>query len=234
MIVIAEVSSVEEKIKKLSEEANQIFRVLGDIITINREMYSAGLITPTGGNVSARISSRPSELWITPSQIFKGELQPDMLVPIDLEGNLLNGYRYRASSERFVHCEIMLRRPEFNAVIHTHPPKTLIMDLANIPFTPISTEAAFLGDIPRVPYIMPGTKELGNQVANGIGAGFAVIMQNHGLVVAGKDLRQAADITHIIERTSEKILGSYDVGKDPRVLSDEAVAQLKKNNDLIA
>lgn len=229
----AEALPMEEEIKRLSDEANQIFEVLGEIITINGEMYSSGLITSTGGNVSARISGRPNEVWITPSQIFKGDLQPDMLVPIDLGGNLLNGYRYRASSERFVHCEILRRRPEFNAVLHTHAPKTIIMDIANIPFTPISTEAAFLGDIPRVPFIMPGTQELGNQVADAMGDGHAVIMQNHGLVVAGKNLREAADITHIIERTAEKILGSYDVGKDPRVLSAEAVAELKKNNELI-
>lgn len=225
---------MEEEIKRLSDEANQIFETLREIITINREMYTANLITSTGGNVSARTSSRPNELWITPSQIFKGDLQPDMLVPIDLGGTLLNGYRYRASSERFVHCEILRRRPEFNAVIHTHSPKTIIMDLANIPFTPISAEAAFLGDVPRVPFIMPGTQELGNQVAKAMGDGHAVIMQNHGLVVAGKNLREAADITHIIERNAEKILGSFDVGKEPRVLSAEAIAELRKKNELIA
>lgn len=225
---------MEEQIKKLSDEANLIFEILGEIITINKEMYTSGLITSTGGNLSARIGRRPNEIWITPSQIFKGDLQPDMLVPIDLEGNLLNGYRYRASSERFVHCEILNRRPEFNAVIHTHGPKTIIMDLANIPFTPISTEAAFLGDIPRVPFIMPGTQDLGDQVANAMGDGHAVIMQNHGLVVAGKNLREAADITHIIERTAEKILGSFDLGKAPRILSEEVIAQLKKSNKLVA
>jgi ribulose-5-phosphate 4-epimerase/fuculose-1-phosphate aldolase len=59
-------------------------------------------------------------------------------------------------------------------------------------------------------------------------------MVNHGLLVAGRSLRRAADMVEIIERTSEVILGCYSVGKEPPVLPDDAVATLRKMGDLIA
>ena len=55
-------------------------------------------------------------------------------------------------------------------------------------------------------------------------AGWAVLLQNHGLLVAGRSLRRAADLAEIIERSSELILGCYAVGKEPPVLPEDAAA----------
>ena len=181
--------------RNLRNQVIQSLELLDAIVDVNREMFHAGLITPTGGNISARLPGKPNEIWITPSQVYKGDLNTSMLVPIDIDGNILNGYQFRPSSERFVHCEILRSRPNFNAVIHTHAPETALMGLLDEPFLPISGDSAFLGEIPRTPFIMPGTRELGNLVAAAIKNGFAVIMKNHGLIVGGKDLRQAADLT---------------------------------------
>jgi ribulose-5-phosphate 4-epimerase/fuculose-1-phosphate aldolase len=152
-----------------------------------------------------------------------------MMVRIDLDGNPLgHGFPYRASSERFVHCEVLRERPDFNTVIHTHAPLATVLGLAGIPFLPISTDSAFLGEITRVPFINPGTTDLGKAVAKAMGNSFAVIMQNHGLVVGGKNLRQAADITLIIESTAKKILLSYMAGKHPLQLPPEAIEEFRK------
>jgi len=197
------------------------------------ELYTQQLITATGGNVSVRIPGR-DELWITPSQLFKGDLRPEVLVRIDLEGRALDEGARSPSSERLMHCAVYKSRPDANAVIHAHAPHATILANTDLPFLPISTEAAFFGNLPRIPFVMPGTAELADAVGRGVAESWAVLMKNHGLLVAGRSLRRAADMTEIVERTSEVLLGCRAVGVDPPVLPEDVVTTLRKMGDLVA
>lgn len=203
------------------------------LVQVVQELYAQQLITATGGNVSVRVPGR-DELWITPSQLFKGDLRPEVLVRIDLSGRPLDAGARSPSSERLIHCAIYAARPEAQAVIHAHAPHATTLANADLPFVPISTEAAFFGNIPRVPFIMPGTPELARAVGDAAKEEWAILMRNHGLIVAGRSLRRAADMVEIVERSSELILGCHAVGREPPSLPEEAVRTLRRMGDLVA
>jgi autoinducer 2 (AI-2) kinase len=204
-----------------------------EIVAVMRELYASELITATGGNVSAR-GEDPDEIWITPSQLFKGDLRADAMVRIDRQGRPLDEGARSPSSEASMHCAIYRTRPEVRAVIHAHAPHATILANARLPFLPISTEAAFFGDIPRIPFIMPGTGELAQAVAEAMQHSWACMMVNHGLVVAARSLRRAADMVEIIDRSAELILGCYAVGREPPTLPAAVVEMLRQMGDLVA
>ena len=203
-----------------------------ELVAIVRELYAQELITATGGNVSVRIPGT-DELWITPSQLFKGDLRPEILVRIDLEGQPLDA-GFSPSSERLMHCAVYQARSDARAVVHAHAPHATILANAGLPFLPISTEAAFFGDIPRVPFIMPGTSALADAVREAVRKSWAVLLVNHGLLVAGRSLRRAADMVEIVERSAEVILGCHALGRTPPTLPEDAVRALRQMGDLVA
>jgi autoinducer 2 (AI-2) kinase len=205
-----------------------------ELCEIVDELYAAQLITATGGNVSVRIPGRSDEAWITPSQLFKGDLAPEILVRVGIDGRPLDEDARSPSSEALMHAAVLKAKAEAQAVIHCHAPHATVLANAELPFLPISTEAAFFQNLGRIPFVMPGTQELADAVVEAMGEGWGVLMQNHGLLVAGRTLRRAADSAEIIERTAQVILGCYAVGREPPVLPPETVEMLSRYGDLMA
>jgi ribulose-5-phosphate 4-epimerase/fuculose-1-phosphate aldolase len=206
-----------------------------EMVRIIDELYRLQLITSTGGNVSARCSDTPTQAFITPSASFKGQVEPSTFVRIDLEGNVVEPHPARPSSETPIHVAILRARPDIQAVVHVHAPRAITLVNADLPFLPISTESAFLAHIGRIPFVVPGTPALAEAIVDALGAGWAVLMQNHGLIVAARSLRRAADIAQIVERTADVILGCYAaVGRPPPVLPADLVAELSAKEDLMA
>ena len=203
--------------------------------TVN-ELYQQQIITATGGNVSVRCDDNPEHCWITPGSIFKGDLKPELMVRITLGGEQPDPASPKPSSEWPFHTQTLRKKPNANAVIHAHAPHATILANSGLPFLPVSSEAAFFGNIERIPYTMPGSDELARLVSDARRSEWVVLMVNHGIVVAGTSLRRAADMVQIIERTAEVILGCYQAtgGKPPQVLPQKAVDLMRSYADFIA
>lgn len=204
-----------------------------EMVRAINELHQLGLITATGGNVSVRVEGR-EECWITPSQLYKGDLRPELMVRIDLAGNVLDEGVPAPSSEWPMHTAIYRARPEVQAVVHAHAPYATILVLSGLPFLPITTEAAFFREVPVVPFIMPGTKELAEAVVKAMGRNPACLLQNHGVVVAATSLRRACNILEVVERTAQLIWGCHAVGKRPPTLPRDVVRALREVGEMMA
>ena len=127
-----------------------------------------------------------------------------------------------------MHCAVYKARRDVEAVIHAHAPHATILGLGGIPFVPITTEAAFLGEPPRVPFILPGTRELAEAVARALASSPVALLLNHGVVAAAASLRQAANVLETLERTCALILGCRAVGRKPPPLPKKVIAELRE------
>lgn len=160
------------------------------LVRTMRRIYYGGMTTLSGGNLS--ILDPDGSLWITPAGIDKGKLTAQDIVHIQPDGTI-NGL-HRPSSELPFHRAIYDKRPDIRAIVHAHPPALVSFSIARtIPDTNLIPQArAVCGKVGYATYALPGSTELGNNIADAFGEGFdAVLLENHGIAVAGQTLLDA-------------------------------------------
>ena len=211
-------SSEEEGAGLVSED-----EIKQEITRVMRALYERGLVSALGGNVSARVPGA-SEFWITPSGVFKGNVNVDDLVKVDLDGNVIEGV-LRPSTETPFHAAIYRVRPDVNAVIHAHNPVTLGLALAGVNLKPISVEAVMtLRRVEVVPFAFPGTDQLAKLVADAALKGArAIILMNHGVVGLGANLLEAEAIVETLEEVATAQFVAMALGKEPPVIPEKDV-----------
>lgn len=194
------------------------------IIQIVNELFSMGLLTATGGNISAK-AEEEGTFWITPSQMYKGGLTEDDLVRIRPDGTVLEGGKV-PSVEYHMHWRCYEVRGDCTAAIHTHAPIATAFGIANQTFPPINTDAVFLADTVTVPWYMPGSIELADAVGEAMKKTKGCILQNHGLMTVGPNLRKAATRAMLLEETAKIVLYTKQFGGEVTLIPDEWVARL--------
>jgi L-fuculose-phosphate aldolase len=175
-------------------------RIREDIVNVMRNLYRRGLVSALSGNASTRVPGTNC-IWITPSGIFKGGLTVDDLVKIDLEGNVVEGFRKPSSEWRF-HVAIYKSRPDINAVIHAHNPVTVAFSLSGLRLDEslLSEVMYFIKRIEYIPLVEPGTETLAKLVADRVSRGSnAIILERHGVIGVGKDIYEAEMIVESLE-----------------------------------
>lgn len=175
-------------------------KIKEDIVNVMRNLYRRGLVSALSGNASIRVAGT-NYVWITPSGVFKGGLKVEDLVKIDLNGNVVEGFRKPSSEWRF-HVAIYKARPDINAVIHAHNPITVAYSIAGLRLDEslLSEVMIFIKRIEYIPYVEPGTEALARLVGEKAATGCnAIVLEKHGVIGMGRDIYEAEMVVESLE-----------------------------------
>lgn len=195
-----------------------------DLLLYGRKIAGLLLVVGPGGNTSARAGSA---IVMKASGSAFEDCTEDDYVAVDLATGEVVGSDKRPSCEIFLHLACYLKRPDVHAVVHTHPPIATGIATAGQTIPPLYPDLiALVGrEIPCLPYIVPGGKELANAVAEVIGGHNAVLLSNHGLLTVGANVREAYFRNLLVEEAAKTWLAARAIG-EPRILTPEEVEEV--------
>lgn len=203
------------------------------IVATMARIYAHNMTTTSGGNVSVRDEN--GDIWITPARVDKGALRRQDIVCIHSDGTREGPHP--PSSENPFHLSIYAARPDIHAIVHAHPGALVSFSICGqVPDTRLFPEAwNVCGKVAFAPYALPGSKALGERIATEFASAAqpsCVILENHGVVVGGKDLAAAFKCFETLEFTADTIINASQLGA-VRYLSDEQLVLEQKPRNLL-
>ena len=197
------------------------------IAEMGRSMFERRLTFGSSGNISMRISDG----WLmTPTGSSLGRLDPARLSKLDDHGRLVDGDE--PTKESFLHLAMYRQRTKAGAVVHLHSTHSVAVscldgiDPENV-LPPITAYYVMrVGKLPLIPYYAPGDKGLGEAVGQMAAKHSAVLLANHGPVVAGNSLAAAVDAIEELEDTARLYLLLH--GRPTRYLNQDQIDDLKR------
>lgn len=197
------------------------------IVDVARSMFERGLTHGSTGNISVRLDDG----WLmTPTGSSFGDLDPARLSRLDGAGSHVAGGA--PTKEAFLHRAMYEEQPRFAAVVHLHSLHSVAISVladvdADDVLPPLTAYYVMrVGRLPLVPYFAPGDARLADAVRGYAGRHHALLLANHGPVVAGTSLGAAADAIEELEATARLYLLLRH--ERCRTLSAEQVAELRK------
>lgn len=196
------------------------------ICTLAKSIYDRGLTGGASGNISVRLED--GGVLATPTGSSMGTLDPARLTRLDATGRVISGDA--PTKEIPLHTAFYETRSQTGAVVHLHSTHSVALsmlpetdpDNAIPPLTAYSVMR--LGKVKLLPFFVPGDPAMGEAIRGLAGKRSAVLLANHGPVVAGKDLEAAVYATEELEETSR--LAILTRGMNPIGLSDAEVARV--------
>lgn len=162
------------------------------IVMHGESLHQRGFVPGSSGNISVRVSDG---ILVTPTNSCLGRLDPARISKLDEAGNYVSGDA--PSKEAFLHALMYAKRSTSAAVVHLHCTNAVAVsctcDPSNEqPITPITPYFVMkIGQLKVLPYFMPGDPELAHAVAAVAEKHHAILLANHGPVVAGSELDAA-------------------------------------------
>jgi len=202
------------------------------ICLLAKSIFDRGLTGGSTGNISARTAD--GGLLVSPTGTSFGRLDPARLSRFDAAGTLIEGDQ--PTKEMPLHAAFYDTRSNAGAVVHLHSchsvALSMLPDIDPDNFLPPMTPHAImkLGKVKLLPFFLPGDPAMGEAVRGLAGKRSAVMLANHGPVVAGKDVEAACNAIEELEDTAR--LALLTRGMNPRLLTDAQVRDVVTGFDI--
>jgi ribulose-5-phosphate 4-epimerase/fuculose-1-phosphate aldolase len=207
---------------------SEINKLREDICVLAKSMFDRGLTCGASGNISARLSD--GSVLVTPTGRALGFLDPAQISHLDQEFRLLSGDP--PTKETPLHSAFYETRAGTGAVVHLHSTHSVALSMMPDvdpddvlpPLTPYTIMR--VGKVKLLPFFLPGDDGMGDAVRGLAGKRSAVLLANHGPVVAGKDIWAAAFAMEELEETAK--LAMLTRGLAPNALSTDNISAIVK------
>jgi ribulose-5-phosphate 4-epimerase/fuculose-1-phosphate aldolase len=179
------------------------------------------------GHMSCRLPGTDHVL-INSGKSVRSALTADDIIAIDMEGKPVEG-DVVPPMEFHIHTEIYRRRPEVNAVVHTHPVWSTLFSMTGNAVLPVTMQAAVMGPVRTFGKTASiNQKALGEELAAALGSDRVVMLKSHGAVIAGADVVEAFVLAIYLEETARRQYMALPLGK-PYTLTDDEVRTIGTN-----
>lgn len=194
-----------------------------EVCRYNLELPKHGLVVMTSGNISGR-DPESGLVVIKPSGVSYDEMTPADMVVVDIDGNVVEGYR-KPSVDTATHLYVYAHRPDVFGVGHTHSAYATSFAALGWPIRACLTASSMVGgEVPCGGYAAIGGEQIGAEIVRSIGSARAVLLRNHGVFTIGDSPRQAAKMAIEVEEIA-KITHLAMLKGQPLWLSREQLAE---------
>lgn len=170
------------------------------LVQAAREVYERRLVTAQVGNLSLK---EKDKVLISATGTSLGYLTEKDVVVINLAGEIIEGTQ-EPSAEKLMHLAIYQARHDITAIVHTHSPYASAFGCLKKDLEPVNPESEYLlGKVSIVPHFVPNTKELAEAVARHLADSNVCLLERHGVVSVGKDMREAANLAELVEEAAK-------------------------------
>lgn len=198
------------------------------LVRIGALLYTRQLAHGSAGNLSVRLEG--GEILVTPTNSCLGFLSADRISKLSATGEHLDGDP--PSKEAFFHLAVYEQRPTARAVVHLHSTYSVATsclcheDTTNVLPPLTAYHVMRVGKLPLVPYFRPGDRALADAVRVAAREHSAMLLANHGPIIAGRSLEEAVYAYEELEETAKIFFLLKDRAISP--LTWEAVAELNR------
>ena len=178
---------------------SELARTLADAL----RMLEAAEVIDFNGHMSCRVPGT-GHILINSGKSVRSRITPADIIAIDMDGKPVEG-DVVPPMEFHIHTEIYRRRPDVNAVAHTHPLWSTLFSMVGETVQPVTMQAAVMGPVQTFAKTASiNRQDLAVELATALGSHQVVMLKSHGAVVVGADIVEAFVLAIYLEETAKR------------------------------